>query len=167
MKLKLLVIIMLLLASCNTANKPMTDEQKAAVKEEATVVVQQAIDALKTSNTEQWFNSMENSPDATFISFGDLYTYDQMKEMAAQYLPQIKKQTFVTKYEKYIIVDPDCFVYIWQGDNGMYMTSGDSTILKDYVLSYTFRKNKDGWKLVAGHESQKAPIPSIDTAKTE
>jgi len=167
MKSKLLVIFFVLLAGCNTANKPMTDEQKAAVKEEATVVVQQMFDAIKVSDGEKWMGFMENSPDATFISFGDIYTFDQMKEMASQYIPLIKKQTFITKSEKYIIIDPGCFIYLWQGDNGMYMTSGDSTILKDYVLTYTYRKIDGNWKLVCGHESEKAPMPSIDTVKTE
>jgi hypothetical protein len=162
MKAKLLVPFMLLLAAC-TSNKSMTDEQKAAVKEEGSAVVKEFFDALKTNNIEKFTGMLENSPDYTYITFGDVITYDQNVKMAAEYMPYVEKQTFITKFEKYIILDPSCFIYLWQGDNGMYMTSGDSTIFEDYVVAYTFRKSDGNWKLVLGHESQKATMP-IDTA---
>jgi hypothetical protein len=162
MKAKLLIPFLVLLAACNTTTKPMTDVQKAAVKDEGSVVVKEIIDAMKTSNAEKLISLLENSPDYTYISAGEMVTYDKNVEMATQYLPYVKRQTFITKFEKYIIVDPSCFIYLWQGDNGMYMETGDSTILKDYLLAYTFRKSEGTWKLVLGHESQKVPLP-IDT----
>ena len=161
MKSKLLISFLLILAACNS-NKPMTEEQKTTVKEEGSVVVNELFDAIKTSNVERLLKLLENSPDYAYIVAGEVYTYDQQVEMASQYVPNIERQTFITKFEKYIIVDPSCFIYIWQGDNGMYMKTGDSTILKDYLLTYTFRKSEGTWKLVLGHESQKVPLP-IDT----
>jgi hypothetical protein len=162
MKAKLLIPFLLLLAACNTTTKPMTDEQKATVKEEGSVTVNEFFDAMKNSNLEKMLTMVENTPDFTYITGGEILTYEMQQEMAKQYLPYVKRQTFITKSEKYVIIDPSCFIYLWQGDNGMYMTSGDSTILEDYVLSYTFKKSDSGWKLVFGHESQKAPMP-IDT----
>jgi uncharacterized protein YcfL len=161
MKSKLLISFLLILAACNS-NKPMTEEQKTTVKEEGSVVVNELFDAIKTSNVERLLKLLENSPDYAYIVAGEVYTYDQQVEMASQYVPNIERQTFITKFEKYIIIDPSCFEYIWQGDNGMYMKTGDSTILKDYLLAYTFRKSEGTWKLVLGHESQKVPLP-IDT----
>lgn len=162
MKARLLIPLLLIMAACTT-NKPMTEEQKAAVLDEATVAVHNALDALMTSNTVKWLESLENSEEATFISFGDFYTYKQAEEMATQFFPEITRQTFITAFERYIVINPDCFLYIWQGDNSMYMKSGDSTILEDYVLSYAFRKTDGKWKIFFGHESQKVPMP-IDTA---
>jgi len=161
MKSIILISFLLILAACNS-NKPMTEEQKTTVKEEGSVVVNELFDAIKTSNVERLLKLLENSPDYAYIVAGEVYTYDQQVEMASQYVPNIERQTFITKFEKYIIIDPSCFEYIWQGDNGMYMKTGDSTILKDYLLAYTFRKSEGTWKLVLGHESQKVPLP-IDT----
>ena len=161
MKVKLLIPLLLLMAACTT-DKPMTDEQKAAVREEGSVAVNAFFDAVKTSDTETLFSLLENSPDYTYIVSGEVYTYDQQVEMASQYLPYIDRQTFITKFEKYIIIDPACFTYIWKGDNGMYMKTGDSTILNDYLVAWTFRKNEGSWKLVLGHESSTVPLP-VDT----
>jgi hypothetical protein len=166
MKAKLLIPFLLLLAACNTVNKPMTDEQKAAVKEEGSVAVKEIFDAIKTSNVEKFFNLLINSPDYAYIVAGEVYTYDQQAEMAPKYMPYVERQTFITKFEKYIIIDPACFTYIWKGDNGMYMKTGDSTILNDYLVSYTFRKSEGKWKLILGQEASSAPFP-IDTTKLQ
>ena len=165
MKAKLLIPFLLLLAAC-TSEKPMTDEQKAAVKEEGSAVVQEFFDAIKTNNADKMFDMMENSPDYIYIASGDILSLDQMKEMAAQYAPYFDRQTFLTKFEKYVIINPSCFIYIWQGDNGAYMKSGDSTILYDYLMTYTFRKDEGKWKVFFGQETAKAPLP-IDTANLQ
>jgi hypothetical protein len=165
MKVKLLILLLLLMAACTT-DKPMTDEQKATVKEEGSAVVNEFFDAMKNSNLEKLLTMVENTPDFTYITGGEILTYEMQQEMAKQYMPYVERQTFITKSEKYVIIDPFCFIYLWQGDNGVYMTSGDTSILEDYVLSYTFKKSDSGWKLVFGHESQKAPMP-IDTAMVQ
>lgn len=40
------------------------------------------IDAMKTSNLEKLIGLMENSPDYSSITFGDMSTYDQFLEAA-------------------------------------------------------------------------------------
>ncbi len=140
----------------------MTEEQKAAVKDEGSVVVGEFFDALKISDAEKLLNLLTNSPDYAYIVAGEVYTYDQQAKMAPEYMPYVERQTFRTKFEKYVIIDPSCFTYIWKGDNGMYMKTGDSTILNDYMLSYTFRKSEGKWKLILGLESPSAPFP-VDT----
>lgn len=160
---KHLIPFMMLLAAC-TSNKPMTDEQKTAVKNEGSVIVKEFFDALATSNIQKMSAIIENSADFNFIIAGDLYNYDSMMEMANKYIPLVEKQTFDTRDEKYIIVDPTCFIYIWHGRNGMLMKSGENVTMEDYVATYGFRKHEDGWKLFVGHESEKTPMP-IDTAR--
>ncbi|MCI0522882.1 MAG: hypothetical protein L0Y37_04415 [Bacteroidales bacterium] len=165
MKTKLLVPLLLLMAACTT-DRPMTEEQKAAVKEEASAVVKEFFDAMAFSSLEKLTGMLENSEDYNFIVGGDAYTYDKMVETASKYIALIEKQTFDTKYEKYLIVNPTCFIYSWHGKNGMYMKTGEEIIMEDYFVTYCFRKHEEGWKLFLGHESEKVPIP-IDTTKVE
>ena len=161
MKTKLMIPFLLLFAAC-TSDRPMTDEQKAAVKEEASVVVKDFFDALIVNDIEKIMDSYEYSEDFNFVGAGDVYTSDVIAEVLSQYLPLLERQTVDLKYEQYVIVDPSCFIYTWHGSNGMYMKSGDSTIIEDYFGTYGFRKHKDGWKLFFGHESYEMPVP-IDT----
>jgi ketosteroid isomerase-like protein len=162
MKTKLLIPFLILLAAC-TSNKPMTDEQKAAVKEEGSAVVKEFFDAMSSFNLDKIKDLMENSDDYSFtIVSGDILSLDDMMDMASQYEPYVESQTFDTKYEKYVIVSPTCFVYIWHGRNGAKMKTGEEIMLEDYLATYCFRKHEEGWKLFVGHESEKTPMP-IDT----
>jgi co-chaperonin GroES (HSP10) len=166
MKSKLLVVFFVLLAACNTANKPLTDEQKATVREEGTVVVKEFFDDMTQMNGEKLTVIMENSADFNFIVGGDVYNYEQFIELSKQYLPMVESQTFDIKFEQYVVVDPECFIYTWKGRNGARMKSGEEVMMEDYSGTYAFRKNKEGWKLFVGHESEKVPLP-IDTTKKE
>ena len=162
MKTKLFFSFLAILTAC-TSNKPMTEEQKTAVKNEGSLVVNEFFDALKTSNADKMFKLLTEGPDYTYTIEGEIYTYDQQVELANKYLPAVEKQTFITEFEKYIILDAFCFTYLWKGDNGMYMKSGDTIMLNDYLISYTFRKDEGKWKLVLGQEAASAPFP-VDTA---
>jgi hypothetical protein len=163
MKVKLLIPLLLLVGACTT-NKPMTDEQKAAVREEAAAAVKTYFDAMTVSDVETLKGMFENSTDMTYIAAGIIYDYDRMIELADVNFPYIKGQSFDTKFEKYEIVSPACFIYTWQGDNGISMTTGDEIMMEDYLVTIGFRKHEDGWKIFVGHESEKALIPVDTTA---
>ena len=165
MKVKLLIAFLLLLAAC-TSNKPMTDEQKAAVKEEGSVVIKEFFDAMSTMNLEKISGFLEEGDDFNFTVNGSVLSLDDMLEMASQYIAYIENQTFDTKYEKYVIVSPAYFIYTWHGRNGVKMKTGEESMMEDYFATYCFRKHEEGWKLFVGHESQFVPIP-IDTTAVE
>ena len=166
MKTKLLILFLVLLTACNTGNKPMTEAQKEAIKGEGSISVNEFFNAIMESNGGILMELCEKSPDFNMVVAGEIYTYDGMKEMVDQVLPLVKEQTFRTKSEKYVIIDPTCFLYIWHGRNGIYMKSGDSTVYDDYIGTYAFRKVEESWKLFFGHESYKVPFP-IDTTTVQ
>jgi len=119
---------------------------------------------MTVSDLEASTGMFENSADMTYIAAGNIYGYDRMMELAGQNFPYIKGQTFETKFEKYIIVSPECFIYTWEGRNGITMTSGDEVMMEDYLITAGFRKHEEGWKIFVGHESEKALIPVDTTA---
>jgi len=159
MKARFLIPVMALLVACNTVNAPLTDDQKAAVISEGKEVVKGMINALTENNMDVVLDLMENSPDFTMSMAGELYDYNGMKEMAEQVGSTLERQTFETKFEQYVVIDENCFLYLWKGKNGIYMTTGDSVIYDDYLFTYGFRKVEGTWKLFFGHESFIVPLP--------
>ncbi len=162
MKTRFLIPVLLLVAACTT-NKPMTEEQKAAVLDEGTAIVREMFGALAVSDAGKMVSLCENSDDFTFIFAGGVYNYQSMIEVINNMLPEVEKQTFDTKFERYTVIDPTCFVYNWHGRNGVYMKSGEASVEEDYLVTYAFRKHDDGWKLFNGHESSRPAMPA-DTA---
>lgn len=163
MKVKLLIPLLLLLAACTT-NKSMTDDQKAAIRNEATMVVKEMFDALAVSDYKKMVSLCENCDDFTFILSCEVYNYQSVMAVVRAMLPGVEKQTFDTKYEKYTVIDPTCFIYNWHGRNGVYMKSGEASVEEDYFATYVFRKTEDGWKLFNGHESARPAMPADSTA---
>jgi hypothetical protein len=51
----------------------------------------------------------ENSPDFSFTLPDGVFTYDGLKNYVKHALQAAVKETFVTKSEKYIMIDPACF----------------------------------------------------------
>ncbi len=157
MKAKILIPVLVLVLSCTTGNKPMTEAQKEKVKVEAAVVVKNVFDVLVLGNGEKRMALCENSSDFCFTLADGVFSYDGLKAYVVQALKEAVKETFETKSEKYMVIDPTCFTYIWHGKLGIYLKSGQIVAYDDYFSNWTFRKSDGTWKLVNGHESFKAP----------
>jgi len=163
MKTTFLVPLLALLIACNQMNKPMTEAQKEAVKSEATLVIKNVFDVLALGNGEKRMANCENSSDFSFTLTDGIYSYDGLKSYVSQALQEAEKETFETRSEKYIMLDPACFTYIWQGKIVIYLKSGKTITFNDYYSTWTFRKSEGTWKMVNGHESSKEAA-SVDTA---
>jgi len=159
MKLRFLIPLLVLIAGCNTVNNPITDEQKLIVKGEAVEVVNGMIQAMAENNLDLFLELVDNSPDFSMSVAGEVYDYNGIIEMINQVEPLVERQTFETKFEQYVVVDMNCFIYLWKGKNGVYMKSGESTVYENYVFTYAFRKVDDNWKLFMGHESFESELP--------
>jgi hypothetical protein len=155
MKASFLIPSVALLIACNAVNKPMTEVQKEAVKAEATVVVKNVFDVLALGNGEKRMASCENSSDFSFTLADGVFSFDGLKDYVVTALQDAEKETLETKSEKYIVIDPTCFTYIWHGKIDIYLKSGKKLTFNDYYSTWTFRKSEDTWKMVNGHESSK------------
>ena len=163
MEKKFLIPLLALLIACSAGNKPMTEAQKEAVREEARLFIKDVFDVLTLGNGEKRMEICENSPDFTFILAGSVFSYDSLKTFVAQALQEAEKETLETVSEKYIVIDPDCFTYIWHGKIDIYLKSGEIISFDDYFSTWTFRKSEGKWKIVNGHESYSAPLPADTT----
>lgn len=156
-----LILVLSLLIACDAGYKPVTEIQKEAVKGEAILVIKDIFDVLALGNGEKRMALCENSSDFSFTLPIGVFSYDSLKAFLIQALQEAEKQTLETKSEKYIVIDPACFVYIWHGKIDIYMKSGKIETYDDYFSTWTFRKSEGTWKMVNGHESFKVPTITI------
>ncbi len=153
---------MLLVVACTNSNMPMTEAQKKAVTDQGVTVVKEFFTALETNDFEKITALLDTTGDYVMITGGERFDYSTGMKMMDQLLPAVDRQTFDTKFEKYVVLSPSCFQYTWEGENGIYMKSGESVIFDDYLVTYTFLKENGKWKLLNGHESFKIPT-AIDS----
>jgi ketosteroid isomerase-like protein len=165
MKAKLLFPFLVLLIGCTTGNSPLSEAQKEAVKKEAVPVVKDFYDAMAANDTAKFLSLIDFSSELVDVNPSGILNSDEMRKVASQYFAMVEKQTFETKTEKYTVVDPGCFIYTWQGRNGVYIKGIEPIIYDDLLGSYTFKKTKGDWKIVYMHESAK--VPEVSDPVTE
>lgn len=157
MKAKFLIPLVMLLAACNTGNKPMTQTQKDAMQKEATATVKDFFNNFTLNDSSKIYAMTSDSPDMTFVGPGGIANMNDMKKIMKQFFSTVDKQTFDTKSEKYLLLDPTNFIYTWYGKNVVYMKSGEPATYDDFLASYLFTKTGNTWKVLHGHESIKLP----------
>ena len=158
MKPGIIILCLPLLLGCNTVNKPLTETQKKVVLEEGQKRVIELFNALAVFDMDKIISMSDTTDQGYMIVIGDqVYSMgdDAMKDLTADLL----KQTFETKKEKYIVIDAASFIYFWNGENDIYMKSGDTIKNDNYFLSYVFRKVNEDWMFLYGHESYQMPKP--------
>jgi ketosteroid isomerase-like protein len=160
MKSKLLLPLLVLLVGCNPANKPLTEAQKEAVIKEAAPVVKSFFDALAVNDTTKLMSMINDVPEVIYINPGGVFTGKEMERSASQFVATVEKQSFETKFEKYTVIDPGCFIYSWCGKNAIFFKGGVSILNDNASGSYTFKKTDDKWKLIYMHESVNPPVVS-------
>jgi len=160
MKAKLLFPFLVLLIGCTAGNKPLTEAQKGAVMKEAAPVVKSFFDALALNDTAKLMPLINDVPDVIYINPEGVVVGKEMKNSSLQFVAVVEKQSFETKFEKYTVIDPMCFIYSWYGKNGIYFKGGESVVNDNATGSYTFKKINSKWKLIYIHESVNAPVVS-------
>lgn len=159
MKTKLIIPILIFIIACNPNDKPMNDSQKEEVEREAKNVIKKVFDILASGNAEKRMTICENSPDFTFVLDNNVFSYEGLETYVLEALQDAEKEVLTTKYEQFIIIDPECFTYVWHGKIDIFLTSGATINFNDYFSTWTFKKSEGKWKMVSGHESFAAPMP--------
>jgi len=167
MKTSILFALLTFLFACNEGNEPMTDIQKEALRKEATQVIGQVFSVLAEGKGESRMALCENSDDFCFTLPEGIFTWDGLNDYVVRDFNEAEKETLVTKKEQYILLDPSCFIYVWQGSIDIVMKNGDIIRADDYYSTWTFRKSNDEWKMVNGHESSKEPFYRKNPASEE
>jgi hypothetical protein len=159
MKTRFLIPVLLLLTACSTGVTSLTEEQKDKVKREGELAVQELLNAFSVNDSAKVMAMTLSGPELSMVGASGVLNYSDLRKLINQFFPKIEKQTFETKTEKYVVIDPACFIFTWYGKNGVYFRNGESIIYDDYLISMVFRKINGEWKMVYDHESLKYPMP--------
>jgi ketosteroid isomerase-like protein len=160
MKTRFLIPFILFLIGCSTGVSPLTEKQKNIVKSEGEVAVKELFNAFSENDSAKVMALIPANPDLSLVGTSGILNYPDFRKLAIQFFPKIEKQTFVTRTEKYAVIDPACFIYTWYGKNGVSFKNGESVVYDDYLISMVFRKISGEWKMVYDHESFKYPQPA-------
>jgi hypothetical protein len=165
MKHVTIILLLALLAGCNPVNMPLNESQKKVILDEGQKVTKAFFDAMAAYDADKLFNLTDTASHECMIVTGNqIYNMVTEEQAIRDMIKDMQSQTFQTKDEKYVVINPNSFIYYWRGKNNLYTKSGDSIIFDNYLVSYVFRKVNGEWKFLYGHESYE--MPAADTAAT-
>jgi len=167
MKAKLIIPFLALLFSCSQGDQKLPDSWRIDTGNEAAEVIKQVFSVLSEGNGEKRMEMCENSPDFGFILNNRIFSFDELQNYVSEALNEAENETLETSFDKFILVSPDCFSYLWQGKIDIQMKNGQVMTFENYCSTWTFRKTEGEWKMISGHESYQELITNDSTVSVE
>lgn len=138
--------------ACTNSPKVSENISEAQMKE-AQNVAQNFLDALARNDSTAIFATFSGNPEGIYSMNGEFQKNVDMMPAAHQMFRGVSKQTFENVSDHYLFLSPTIFIYDYKSLNKMYEKSGVVTTIDPVCGSYTFIKEKGGWKIVHAHET--------------
>jgi ketosteroid isomerase-like protein len=91
--------------------------------------------------------------------------YDEFKKLCIQFYNSVKGQEVTTIQETFNVIDRNLVIVGWTGNIDAFFKNGDIMKLKDYAVTFIFKKIDNKWKVIHSHESSLPPEIKKSTIK--
>jgi len=95
-----------------------------------------------------------------FLAFsgdGKMRKYSEYKNLCTAYYNSVTGQEISTIHEVFHVIDPNLVILGWTGNINAFLKNGDVMRLKDYSVTFIFKKIGNQWKVIHSHESSLPP----------
>jgi ketosteroid isomerase-like protein len=153
------LVLVFLVFSCSTGNqKNLTAMNNTEIIQE----VRQAAGLLTgysaKSQIDSFLSCYSDSRDfRAFSADGMVRNFDEFSKIAREYYDSVSKQDISTTREDYAVVDSDLVIYSWLGNIDAHFKNGNLMKMKNYGVSFVYKKLPNGWKVIHSHESSLPP----------
>ncbi len=112
----------------------------------------------ETAQLDLFLGCYADIPEFLAVS-GDGMTrnYNEFKKIGRDYYGTLKEQKLTTVSEKYQILAENNVLYCWSGNIDAHFKNGDTWKMKNYTVTYVFKKINGAWKIIHSHESSLPP----------
>jgi predicted PilT family ATPase len=112
----------------------------------------------ETAEVDLFLRCYVNSPDFTAVSAdGIIRNYADFEKIAKEYYGSVIRQKVATLHEIIHILDEFTAVFCWSGNIDAFFKNGDLMIMKNYSVTFLFKKIRGEWKVIHSHESVLPP----------
>ena len=150
----------LALAGCCKLEAPLTEAQKAAIRQEVLQTVKPMWAACEAMDPGILAKYCQDGPEFRFAtSDGKVYSSAEFAKTWSEMVALFPSQKVVLRREAVVVLAPDAALYCWEGANDM--VQKDGTVLRTDPMSgaYLFRKAGNAWKGTCFQESGLPPAP--------
>ena len=158
-KTLVLIFTSTILLSCLNQNPhKMTEGESKQIIKEVKSLSDKIIEYTQRAQLDSLLSCYDNSP--TFLAFssdGKMRNYEEFKKNCTEYYNALKKQKVLTTQEEFHVIDENLVILGWSGDIIAELQNGDTMKMKNYSVTFVFKKIDTKWKIIHSHESALPP----------
>jgi ketosteroid isomerase-like protein len=158
---------MVVLSSCfNQNHRKMIDTDKKQIINEIKKISDAITHYAERAQSDSLLQCYSDSAD--FLAFsgdGKMRRYDEFKKLCIQFYNSVKGQEVTTIQETFNVIDTNLVIVGWTGNINAFFKNGDTMKLKDYAVTFVFKKIDNKWKVIHSHESSLPPEIRKSTIK--
>jgi hypothetical protein len=124
--------------------------------------VKKAVEAIKRYTAhprlDELLQCYSDSKDfLAFSSDGKVRNHEEFRKICTEYYETVLNQQIETRMEFFNVLAPELVIYSWSGDINAIFMNGNIMKLKNYGVTFVFRKSDNEWKIIHSHESSLPP----------
>lgn len=152
MKKILFLLTVLMFWACSDGNKPLSNDEKNQIIDEAKATIAAIIQTCEKPDPEMLKSFYLNSPDFVSMVGGKYTEYEQSIRNVDGYFANVASQKATVSQEKYVILDASTVLYTadsrWEVN-----LKNDTTIIMDPAgMQFILRKIANEWKVLSWTE---------------
>ena len=161
------LLLLIVCFACGTNNKPLSDDQKEEITNEAKEVVAAFLEGAQAADYDKIIGYIDDSPDFVFFYNGTPFSYQQFTELGKAMFSSLINQKGKVTDEKYLVIDNSTVMYTANSSWLLNFKDGSAIIQDPWAMQYLIKKIGDAWKVLiineSGHEqtAKNSEIPNI------
>ena len=144
-----IVLLLFVLSACSSDTQPLSEAEKAQVREEVLQSFDSLVEAAQSLEAEPYFAFFAQDRFTGTLDGSVLSSFDELEGMYTQYLPEIKGYLSLDFSKvKVTVIDRDAAVLVNEFSERIVVASGDTLAIEGSGLQVWVREVSE-WKLIS------------------
>jgi len=152
MKRILILLTVLMSWACSDGNKPLSNDEKNKIINEAKAAIATIIQSCETPDPELLKSFYMNSPDFVSMVGGQYAEYEQSLKNVDGYFANVASQKSTIRNEKYVVLDISTVLYTADSSWDVNLKNDTSFIMDPAGMQFLLKKIGDEWKVLSWTE---------------
>src|ERR1700676_4387449 len=112
----------------------------------------------EAAQLDSFMRCYAETPDFLAVSGdGMIRNYEDFKKICKDYYDSLKEQKLTTTHEIFHVLADNIVVLCWSGNIDAFFKNGDVWKMKNYTVTFLYKKISGEWKVIHSHESALPP----------
>ena len=148
----LFLLTVLMFWACSDGNKPLSNDEKNKIINEAKATIATIIQTCETPDPELLKSFYINSPDFVSMVGGQYAEYEQSLKNVDGYFANVASQKSTIRNEKYVVLDVSTVLYTADSSWEVNLKNDTTIIMDPAGMQFLLKRIANEWKVLSWTE---------------